>query len=88
MARNATINVSLTPKQLQLVRQRVNSGNYESASEVVREGLRILFSSSPVHKHPSRQMSRKLEQGYRATSKADRKLAKIWAILNEAWPEK
>jgi antitoxin ParD1/3/4 len=42
MARASTLNVSLTPKQRQFVDRRVASGRYESASEVVREGLRAL----------------------------------------------
>lgn len=36
------MNVSLTPELEQLVRQKVDSGRYLSASEVVREGLRLL----------------------------------------------
>lgn len=42
MARASTLNVSLTPRQRRLVDSRVASGRYESASEVVREGLRAL----------------------------------------------
>lgn len=36
------MNVSLTPQLEQFVREKVNSGRYLSASEVVREGLRLL----------------------------------------------
>jgi len=36
------MNVSLTPKLEQLVQQKVASGLYNSASEVVREALRLL----------------------------------------------
>lgn len=34
------LNVNLTPKLEKLVRQKVSSGRYNSASEVVREALR------------------------------------------------
>ena len=36
------MNVSLTPKLDSFVGQQVKSGRYRSASEVVREGLRLL----------------------------------------------
>jgi antitoxin ParD1/3/4 len=36
------MNVSLTPELEQIVDQKVKSGMYSSASEVVREGLRLL----------------------------------------------
>lgn len=36
------MNISLTPKLEALVRERVASGLYTSASEVVREALRLL----------------------------------------------
>lgn len=38
----ATVNVSLTPEMLAFVNELTNSGGYASASEVVREGLRLL----------------------------------------------
>src|ERR1700676_884529 len=37
-----TLNVSLTPQLEDLVRQKVSSGRYNSASEVVREALRLM----------------------------------------------
>ena len=36
------MNVSLTKRQKQYVQARVRSGRYQSASEVVREALRVL----------------------------------------------
>ena len=42
MARQNTINVSLTPPLRKFVEQKVASGMYESASEVIRESLRML----------------------------------------------
>ena len=40
--RLGSVNVSLTKRQQQYVRQKVQSGHYASASEVVREALRVL----------------------------------------------
>ena len=42
MARQTTLNVSLTPTLRGYVRKKVSSGQYESASEVIRDGLRAL----------------------------------------------
>ena len=42
MARQATLNVSLTPILERYVRAKVKSGRYESASEVIRDSLRAL----------------------------------------------
>lgn len=36
------MNVSLTPELEQLINDKVNTGLYQTASEVVREGLRLL----------------------------------------------
>ena len=36
------MNVSLTPELLHIVQQKVSSGLYNNASEVIREGLRLL----------------------------------------------
>jgi antitoxin ParD1/3/4 len=36
------VNISLTPELERLVNERVKSGRYASASEVIRQGLRLL----------------------------------------------
>ena len=42
------MNVSLTPELESLVEQKVASGFYQTASEVVREGLRLLVERDRV----------------------------------------
>ena len=42
MARQTTLNVSLTAHLRNYVRGKVKSGSYESASEVIRDSLRAL----------------------------------------------
>ena len=37
-----TMNINLTPELEDMVRQKVSSGSYNSASEVVREALRLM----------------------------------------------
>jgi antitoxin ParD1/3/4 len=42
MSTQTNLNVSLTRQLMNKVRERVDGGQYQSASEVVREGLRLL----------------------------------------------
>ena len=42
MPSRTTLNVSLTPELSRFVESRLKSGRYQSASEVVREALRLL----------------------------------------------
>ena len=43
-----TMNINLTPQLEELVRAKVNSGLYNSASEVVREALRLMEREDQV----------------------------------------
>lgn len=42
MAKRETLNISLTRQLQKFIDDRVKSGRYTSASEVVREGLRLM----------------------------------------------
>jgi antitoxin ParD1/3/4 len=42
MSRQSTLNVSLTAELQKYVKYKLDSGGYESASEVIRDGLRAL----------------------------------------------
>ena len=42
MANRVTLNVSLTPELERFVSAKVESGRYQTASEVIRDGLRLL----------------------------------------------
>jgi antitoxin ParD1/3/4 len=44
-----TLNINLTPQLEKLVRQKVESGSYNSASEVVREALRLMETWNELH---------------------------------------
>ena len=43
------MNVSLTPALERFIQEKVQSGRYNSASEVVREALRLLEEHEQVH---------------------------------------
>jgi len=42
------MNVSLTPKLEEIIQNKIRSGLYSSASEVIREGLRLLQEKDQV----------------------------------------
>jgi antitoxin ParD1/3/4 len=46
----ATLNISLTPELASLIHEKVSSGMYHSASEVVREGLRLLKEQDEIRR--------------------------------------
>ena len=52
------MNVSLTPELEQFVQGKVESGLYNNASEVIREGLRLLKESDEVRLRWREQIER------------------------------
>jgi antitoxin ParD1/3/4 len=44
-----SLNVSLTPALEHFIAERVSSGSYQTASEVVRAGLRLLEQTEAAH---------------------------------------
>jgi antitoxin ParD1/3/4 len=69
MAIRTCLNVSLTPELEQFVQQRVATGRYQTASEVVREGLRLLEHQERERDAAFIALKKKLE---RASAQADR----------------
>ncbi len=49
MPPRVALNVSLTPELQRLIHDKVASGRYQSASEVVRAGLRLLEVDQILH---------------------------------------
>jgi antitoxin ParD1/3/4 len=57
------MNVSLTPELEQLVHSKVKSGRYLSASEVIREGLRLLEERDRLFELRLADLQQKLSVG-------------------------
>ncbi|MEE9281281.1 MAG: type II toxin-antitoxin system ParD family antitoxin [Myxococcota bacterium] len=57
------MNVSLTPDLEELVQKKVQSGRYASASEVVREALRLLAERDELREVELQALRTKVEQG-------------------------
>jgi antitoxin ParD1/3/4 len=58
-----TMNINLTPQLEKLVRQRVSSGLYNPASEVVREALRSMEAQHRLRAMKLEQLRRDIREG-------------------------
>jgi antitoxin ParD1/3/4 len=58
-----TLNINLTPQLEKLVRQKVESGRYNSASEVVREALRLMETQNELHALQLERLRLDIRQG-------------------------
>jgi len=65
------MNVSLTPELAKLVEDKVASGMYTSASEVVREALRLLADSDKLRESRVTELRQQVAKGV-ASAKAGR----------------
>ncbi len=59
-----TKNISLTPELNQFIDSHVESGLYESASEVVREGLRMLRHRDDLQQKQVERVRARIEKGW------------------------
>ena len=57
------MNVSLTPELEERVARKVDSGLYTSASEVVREGLRLLFDADDARAGQLAELNNRIQLG-------------------------
>jgi antitoxin ParD1/3/4 len=57
------MNVSLTPELEQYVQEKVSSGSYYSASEVIREGLRLLQEKDRMQEARLQQLRQEMQVG-------------------------
>jgi antitoxin ParD1/3/4 len=63
MPTRTSLNVSLTPELEQFVQSRVASGRYQTASEVVREGLRLLEEREQARATALKELRAKIRRG-------------------------
>lgn len=57
------MNISLTPALEKILQDKVASGLYNSASEVVREALRLLFERDEIQKNRLIELNKEIEKG-------------------------
>lgn len=57
------MNVSLTPELEQLISKKVKTGRYTSASEVIREALRLLEQQDRLRQRQLAAIEQKIDRG-------------------------
>jgi antitoxin ParD1/3/4 len=65
------MNVSLTPELERLVQEKVSSGLYNSASEVVREALRLLQERDELRQVRLKELRREIAKGLEAADRGE-----------------
>ncbi len=78
------MNVSLTPALEDFVNQKVSSGRYGSASEVVREALRLLEDRDRLRDAQIGDLKKELEKGLRQLDTGDGQVLDVAAIKQKA----
>lgn len=58
-----TLNVSLNPQLENMIKAKVESGLYNSASEVIREGLRLLEEQDSLRKIKLEMLRAEIQKG-------------------------
>jgi antitoxin ParD1/3/4 len=71
MANRTTVNISLTPESDAFLQSRVESGRYQTSSEVVREALRLLQHQENERDEAFRQLKAKLARGAGQAERGD-----------------
>ena len=61
------MNISLTPTLEKFVQDKVASGLYNSASEVIREALRLLASKDSISQERITQLNKDIDEGWNDT---------------------
>ena len=65
------MNVSLTPELEKIVQKKVASGMYNSASEVIREGLRLLAEQDELREVRLAELRKKIDQGWESAQRGE-----------------
>lgn len=65
------MNVSLTPELEEFIQERLESGRYQSASEVVREALRLLEDRDEIRRLRLEEMRKKIASGLESLNRGE-----------------
>jgi antitoxin ParD1/3/4 len=71
------MNVSLTPELEKLVSRRVKSGRYQTASEVIREALRLLEERDQMTSRRLAELRTAIQEGLESGEAAPLRIAEL-----------
>ncbi len=77
------MNVNLTPELERLVSQKVQSGLYNSASEVVREALRLMQERDELRRIRTVELRNEVKRGFEQSLRGESKPLDIASIKAE-----
>lgn len=58
------MNISLNPNLEKFIHQKIEEGYYNSASEVVRDALRLLIEKETLHKYQIDKLNQDISQDF------------------------
>jgi len=82
------MNVSLTPELEQYVQEKVSSGLYYSASEVIREGLRLLREREQFQQTRLQELRQEIQLGLDSGEATPLDMSAIKAKARQRRPRK
>lgn len=65
------MNISLTPALEKMVHEKVASGLYNSASEVIREALRLLYEREEYQRKRMEELNIEIEKGLACVARGE-----------------
>jgi antitoxin ParD1/3/4 len=77
------MDVSLTPELEELIDQKVKSGLYNSASEVIREGLRLLKEQDELMRLRHEELRREVLRGHEQAQRGESRPLDVEAVKAE-----
>lgn len=85
------MNVSLTPELERRIRQKIDTGLYTTASEVVREGLRLLFEQDALRERGLARLRDEIDIGLAELDRregiaAERVFEELAQVIDSARP--
>ena len=81
------MNISLTPELEKLVHEHVASGQYNNASEVIREALRLLVRQDVLGRYYDEWIEAQIELGWQQAENGQTEPHDMASILQETLSE-